>query len=61
MSKPALRAKLAALSFSEKIKILEKLRDRSLVIAASGLRKKANSASNPVIKENSGSTSHSPS
>ena len=39
MSKPALRAKLAALSFSEKIKILEKLRDRSLVIAASGLRR----------------------
>jgi len=41
MSKPELRAKLAALSFSEKIKILEKLRDRSLAIAASGLRRKA--------------------
>ena len=40
MSKPELRAKLAALSFSEKIKILEKLRDRSLAIAASGLRRK---------------------
>ncbi len=41
MSNPELRAKLAALSFSEKIKILEKLRDRSLAIAASGLRRKA--------------------
>ena len=35
MSKPELRKQLAALSFSEKIKILEKLRDRSLAIAAS--------------------------
>jgi hypothetical protein len=41
MSKPELRTKLAALSFSEKIKILEKLRDRSLAIAAAGLRRKA--------------------
>jgi hypothetical protein len=38
MSKPEMRKKLASLSFSEKIKILEKLRDRSRVIAASGLR-----------------------
>lgn len=38
MSKPKMRARLAALSFSEKVKILEKLRDRSLAIAASGLR-----------------------
>jgi hypothetical protein len=29
MSKPKMRARLAALSFSDKIKILEKLRDRS--------------------------------
>ena len=35
MSKPELRKRLAALSFSEKIKILEKLRDRSRAIAAS--------------------------
>jgi len=34
-----MRKRLAALSFSEKIKILEKLRDRSLAFAASGLRK----------------------
>jgi len=33
-----LRARLAALSFSEKVKILEKLRERSLAIAAAGLR-----------------------
>lgn len=38
MSKPKLRARLASLSFSEKIKILEKLRSRSQAIAASGLR-----------------------
>lgn len=35
MSNPELRKRLASLSFSEKIKILEKLRDRSLAIAAS--------------------------
>jgi hypothetical protein len=34
------RKRLAYLSFSEKIKILEKLRDRDQAIAASGLRKK---------------------
>ncbi|HEY3974019.1 MAG TPA: hypothetical protein VGM18_13515 [Candidatus Sulfotelmatobacter sp.] len=39
MSKPKMRARMAALSFTEKIKILEKLRDRSLAIAASGLRR----------------------
>ena len=36
--KQTMRKRLAALSFSEKIKILEKLRARSLAIAASGLR-----------------------
>jgi hypothetical protein len=40
MSKPKMRARLASLSFSEKIQILEKLRDRSATIAASGLRRK---------------------
>jgi hypothetical protein len=40
MSKQEMRKGLAALSFSEKIKILEKLRDRSLALAASGLRLK---------------------
>jgi len=34
MSKPEMRKQLAALSFSEKIRILEKLRDRSRAIAA---------------------------
>ncbi len=38
-----MRARLASLSFSEKIKILEKLRDRDQSIAASGLRRKATS------------------
>jgi hypothetical protein len=41
MSKPKLRARMASLNFSEKIKILEKLRDREEAIAASGLRRKA--------------------
>ncbi|PYV59804.1 MAG: hypothetical protein DMG98_05055 [Acidobacteria bacterium] len=40
MSKRELRKRLAALSFSDKVKILEKLRDRSLVLAASGLRRR---------------------
>lgn len=39
MSKPKLQARMAALSFTEKIKILEKLRDREKAIAAAGLRK----------------------
>jgi hypothetical protein len=37
-SESEMRKKLSALSFSEKIKILEKLRDRSRTIAAAGLR-----------------------
>lgn len=37
-AKERMRKRLAALSFSEKIKMLEKLRDRSLAIAAAGLR-----------------------
>jgi hypothetical protein len=40
MSKREIRSELASLSFSEKIKILEKLRDRGVAIAASGLRRK---------------------
>ena len=35
MTKGAMRKQLAGLSFAEKLKILEKLRDRSLVIAKS--------------------------
>ena len=38
-SKQMMRQTLAALSFSEKIKILEKLRDRSRAIAGAGLRR----------------------
>ena len=40
MSKKEMRNRLASLSFSEKVKILEKLRDRSIALAASGLRRK---------------------
>ena len=38
-SKQAMRRQLAALPFSEKVVLLEKLRDRSLAIAASPLRR----------------------
>jgi hypothetical protein len=38
--KEELYKKMAALSFTEKIRILEKLRDRELAIAAAGLRSK---------------------
>ena len=38
-SKCATRQRLRQLSFSEKVKFLEKLRDRSLAIARSPLRK----------------------
>ncbi len=41
------RKQLATLSFSEKIRILEKLRNRSLAIAASGLRRRATSPPSP--------------
>ena len=43
------RKKLAALPFSEKLKLLEKLRERNLIIAASGLRKPA-TARPPLAK-----------
>jgi hypothetical protein len=45
MKKQERRKRLASLSFSEKISILKKLRDRSLAIAASGLRGKPSDAS----------------
>lgn len=38
-SKRAMRDRLAALPFSEKLKLLEKLRERSLLIAQSPLRR----------------------
>ncbi len=52
MSKPKLQARMASLSFSEKIKILEKLRAREEAIAASGLRK-TKTADSRVSKETS--------
>ena len=39
-AKERMRKRLAALSFTEKIKILEKLRERDKLIAAAGLRSK---------------------
>jgi hypothetical protein len=39
MSKSKLQARMRALSFDEKIRILERLRDRSLAIATAGLRR----------------------
>jgi hypothetical protein len=48
MSKPGMRKRLTSLSFSEKIKILEKLRQRSETIAASGLRRKPTAKKPPA-------------
>jgi len=42
-SKRAARRRLRTLSFSEKLKLLEKLRQRSLVIAESPLRRREHS------------------
>lgn len=41
--KDEMRKRLSSLSFAEKIKLLEKLRDRSLILAASGLRRQTQS------------------
>ena len=38
MGNPEMRRHLASLSFSEKVEILEKLRDRSLAFSAAGLK-----------------------
>jgi hypothetical protein len=40
-SKRAIRRKLSALPFSEKVKLLEQLRERSLLIASSSLKRRA--------------------
>lgn len=39
-SKQAMRRQLAALPFSDKVKLLEHLRDRSLLIASSPLKRR---------------------
>jgi hypothetical protein len=41
--KDEMRKRLASLSFTEKIKILERLRGRSQALAASGLRRTSSS------------------
>jgi len=46
-AKERMRKRLAALSFTEKIKILEKLRDREKLIAAAGLRRKTPTEGRP--------------
>lgn len=57
MNKPNMRARLKSLSFTEKIKILEKLRDRSEKIAASGLRQPQNKSRAPKDSSKPGETS----
>jgi hypothetical protein len=53
MGKQEMRKELAALSFSEKVKILEKLRKRSLAFANAREKRKAETeASHEVSKEN---------
>jgi hypothetical protein len=51
--KDEMRRQLASLSFTEKIKILEKLRDRSLGLAAVGPRQKRVSEQPTVRRETS--------
>jgi hypothetical protein len=51
MSKPKLQARMASLSFSEKIKILEKLRDREKAIAGAGLRRRSAGSQKPDKKK----------
>lgn len=51
MSNAELRAKLAALSFREKIKILERLRDRGPANAKAGLRKGGANAAQSEVAE----------
>jgi len=43
-SKRAMRRKLSALPFSDKVKLLEQLRERSLLIASSPLKRRAAAA-----------------
>ena len=50
------RKRLASLPFSEKLKILEKLRERSRVIAASGLRETATRRTTPAAQRNASLT-----
>jgi hypothetical protein len=51
MDKSKLRSRLASLSYTEKVKILEKLRDRDKAIAAAGLRRKPEShTAKPIEK-----------
>lgn len=49
--KDEMRKRLASLSFAEKIKVLEKLRARSLSLAASGLRRSSSSKKTEVAKQ----------
>ena len=51
MSKPRLQARMASLSFSEKVKILEKLRDREKAIAAAGLRRDGSQAEGALQRQ----------
>jgi hypothetical protein len=53
MNKSTMRARIRSLSFTEKIKILEKLRQRSEAIAASGLRRKPDQPGLKVPKASS--------
>jgi hypothetical protein len=52
MGKQEMRKELAALSFSEKVKILEKLRKRSLAFAeAREKRKESNAAPDSAVNQ----------
>jgi hypothetical protein len=55
MDKSRMRKRLASLDFSEKIQILEKLRDRDRAIAAGGLRPKTATSDRKKANRESGS------
>ena len=54
MGKQEMRRQLAGLSFSEKIKILEKLRDRSLAFASARLERESTHESAKLEPKKSG-------
>jgi hypothetical protein len=49
--KDKMRKRLSSLSFTEKIKILEKLRDRSLTLASAGLSRRTSSKQTQEAKQ----------
>jgi hypothetical protein len=58
MSKKEMRKRLAALPFAEKVRILEKLRDRSLAIAKVRAQRNSGEPDGPVNRRTAQSLNH---